>query len=1029
MLQNTSFESYDAGTLVPDNWTLLDGSVQVYEGDVYDGAVSIYSLGGTAERADEDSDWVITPNSTQGGTLVQLVDLSTHPDFGTTNYMTVLFSMNSHLWCGTRVDMIMEYLPASYNGTTVTVDDPVWSEADDTPYTYYATTRTGWRTQTRTYTGTIPAVRWIRVKFVFDVTWDDDSDFDNQDANSSDYYIAVDQVSLDVEMFVPETPCTDNLLTNPGFESATGDVPDDWYVLDGRMTHVDVNDVPLLPAYNGAGYAGNIGGTVIDGVDNPVTPQNGNLVQLVDLSTLTGFSDASFITFNFSLFYMNQRVESVGYTVEYLPESYNESAVTWDDAAWDSDAVTAVTDENNNTSGNWYSIAVGPGSLPVVRWVRVRLDIDSQLTYSSHVGQYLGGFDQVCLQAEAVVVGELIQNPSFEDQVDSKPTDWYEDADGGPAWIAIEPPPAKDGAYYLAKPLIDGQEATTRVYQVIDLADRIPGWTSINPDGGTALERRFIQMTLNALVTNIGGTSVKVGLEYLPYSYNTIDGIVWDNEAWEPRDWTSDGSAFTNNGGDAIDLGALIEDTTVSTDPLWREVAYDGWLPRVRWIRLRIEMDATLTEGMGFVGIDAMSLSAACTTWGPYSGFGNLPEATFYEDPDAPDPAIPAWVGPEGDGISGGYTGQTEQNYVNPLFAGFADNYVNYIPSGENIYNELFMEPMAITGSPWNDAGWVYVIVTMGDLGLTSLADYYGLTPSGTYQPGEITATFDECPIVNGPGPDFATFENGFSAGWTTPEIFAELAYVEVSSNGTDFIRFPTHSLTPYWPGAYGTIYATGVFGLTGKHINAYGDQWGTPFDLDWIADDPLVLNGTVDLNNIRYVRQVDMVGGGPQDASGASSSLGITGFCFDSYGNVIFDSWPTWGSGGADLDAVAVINTSATDSDGDNIVDYWDNCPQTSNETQYDTDEDGYGNACDCDIDGDEGGDGTVNLLDYLVLKEAFGSTGPIMIPGEPGEDNTYADASENWNADADFNGDLEVNLLDYLIFKERFGSSVPFE
>ena len=141
----------------------------------------------------------------------------------------------------------------------------------------------------------------------------------------------------------------------------------------------------------------------------------------------------------------------------------------------------------------------------MVRWVRVRLDIDSQLTYSSHVGQYLGGFDQVCLQAEAVVVGELIQNPSFEDQVDSKPTDWYEDADGGPAWIAIEPPPAKDGAYYLAKPLIDGQEATTRVYQVIDLADRIPGWTSINPDGGTALERRFIQMTLNALVTNIGG--------------------------------------------------------------------------------------------------------------------------------------------------------------------------------------------------------------------------------------------------------------------------------------------------------------------------------------------------------------------------------------------------------------------------------------------------------------------------------------------------------------------------------------------
>ena len=315
------------------------------------------------------------------------------------------------------------------------------------------------------------------------------------------------------------------------------------------------------------------------------------------------------------------------------------------------------------------------------------------------------------------------------------------------------------------------------------------------------------------------------------------------------------------------------------------------------------------------------------------------------------------------------------------------------------------------------------MIVTLGDLSLEYLADYYGPAPSGTYQPGSITAEFNESPIVNGDGPDFATFENGFSSGWTSPWIFAELAYVEVSSNGTDFIRFPTHSLTPKWPGAYGCILASGVFGVTGKHINAYGDAWGTPFDLDWIADDPLVLNGTVDLNNIRYVRQVDIPGGGPTDAQGL-----YTGFFFDSYGNVIFDSWPTWGSGGVDLDAVAVINSSAADSDGDHIADYWDNCSQSANETQYDTDEDGYGNACDCDIDGEEGGDGAVGYTDYLVFKAAYGATGPIMIPGEPGEDNTYADVSENWNADADFNGDLVVDYADYLIFKTRYGSEAPF-
>lgn len=1029
VLQNTSFENYDASTLVPDNWTLLGGSVEVVGGDVYDGVVSIYSLGGTAERADAGSDWVITPNTTQGGTLVQLVDLSSHPNYGTTNWMDINMKMNVHLWCGSRIDMILEYLPATYNGVEVTADDSAWNGADVqvAGYTNYTSTLTTWRERGRN--ATIPAVRWTRVKFIFDVTWDSDRDFDNQAANISDYYIAVDQVSLDVEMVAPETPCADNLLLNPGFESVTGDVPTDWNVLSGRMSHIDVNDAPSLPAYSGVGYVGNIGGTLIDDVDYADPPQNGSLVQLVDLSSLADFSDATFINFSFSSFYMNQRIQGLSYTVEYLPESYNDSYVTWNDAAWDSDAVTAVSDGLSNTSGVWRSIAVGPGSLPVVRWVRVRLDADnSQFSGSNHSGAYLGGFDQVCLQAEAVVTGELIQNSSFENHVDNKPVDWHEDPADGPVWMMIEPQPAPDGAAWLGKPWIDGQALTTRVYQVIDLADRIPGWTNINPEGGNPLENRFIQLALNALVTNVGGTSVKIGLEYLPYSYNTIDGITWDNPAWQPRDWASDGTDFSNSGGDAIDLGALIEDTTISMNPVWREVSYDGWLPRVRWIRLRIEMDATQTGDMALVGIDAMSLVAACTTWGPYSGFGDLPEATFYEAPNAPDKAIPAWVGPEGDGISGGYTGQTVQNYVNPIFAGFADNYVNYFPSGENIYNEMFMNPEAITGAPWNDAGWVYVIITMGDLGLANLADYHGPAPSGTYAPGEITATFDECPIVNGPGPDFATFENGFSAGWTTPEIFAELAYVEVSSNGVDFIRFPTHSLTPKWPGAYGTIYATGVFGLTGKHINAYGDQWGTPFDLDWIADHPLVLNGTVDLDNIRYVKQVDMVGGGPNDASGTGDT-GKTSFSFDSYGNVIFDSWPTWGSGGADLDAVAVINTSATDSDGDNIVDYWDNCQQSSNEKQYDTDGDGYGNACDCDINGEEGGDGVVDLSDFNVLKAAWNSTGPIMIPGAPGEPNTYTEASENWNPDADFNGDLKVDMSDFNIFKSRYNTYTPFE
>src|SRR5208337_4966202 len=59
-------------------------------------------------------------------------------------------------------------------------------------------------------------------------------------------------------------------------------------------------------------------------------------------------------------------------------------------------------------------------------------------------------------------------------------------------------------------------------------------------------------------------------------------------------------------------------------------------------------------------------------------------------------------------------------------------------------------------------------------------------------QGGTITLTFPQ-PITNGPGYDFAVFNNGFSTGgqeWVKP------AFVEVSSDGVNFFRFPDVSLT-----------------------------------------------------------------------------------------------------------------------------------------------------------------------------------------------------------------------------------------
>ncbi len=130
-------------------------------------------------------------------------------------------------------------------------------------------------------------------------------------------------------------------------------------------------------------------------------------------------------------------------------------------------------------------------------------------------------------------------------------------------------------------------------------------------------------------------------------------------------------------------------------------------------------------------------------------------------------------------------------------------------------------------------------------------------------------------------------FENGFESGGG---LFAELGYVDVSTDGVNFARFDSDSLTPGPVGGYGVIDPTDVHNLMGKHPR----YSGTGFDLDDLLADSLVLSGLVDLDAINYVRVVDIPGSG--DFS-------------DAQGDPIYDPYETWGSGGVDLDAVGVIN------------------------------------------------------------------------------------------------------------------------
>ena len=154
---------------------------------------------------------------------------------------------------------------------------------------------------------------------------------------------------------------------------------------------------------------------------------------------------------------------------------------------------------------------------------------------------------------------------------------------------------------------------------------------------------------------------------------------------------------------------------------------------------------------------------------------------------------------------------------------------------------------------------------------------------------GSITLSFAR-PIANGDGADLAVFENGFASG---SGVYAELAYVEVSTDGSTFARFPSVSLTQTTTqvGSFGTIDPTDVYNLAGKHVAGTG----TPFDLSSLTNVP----ATVDVSHINFVRIVDVVG-----------SIDPSFARLDSLGNAINDPFPTaFASGGFDLDAVGVFH------------------------------------------------------------------------------------------------------------------------
>ena len=159
----------------------------------------------------------------------------------------------------------------------------------------------------------------------------------------------------------------------------------------------------------------------------------------------------------------------------------------------------------------------------------------------------------------------------------------------------------------------------------------------------------------------------------------------------------------------------------------------------------------------------------------------------------------------------------------------------------------------------------------------------YGVVSLG--DGGSALLTFDS-PIANGQGPDFAVFENSVDGS------FLELGFVEVSSDGTNFFRFPSTSLTQDTAQVptFGTMDPTLIDNFAGK----YQVLFGTPFDLELLSGTP-----GLDVNKVTHVRIIDVVG----DILAPYAT-------HDSHGNIVNDPWPTpFNTCGFDLDAVGVIN------------------------------------------------------------------------------------------------------------------------
>jgi hypothetical protein len=214
---------------------------------------------------------------------------------------------------------------------------------------------------------------------------------------------------------------------------------------------------------------------------------------------------------------------------------------------------------------------------------------------------------------------------------------------------------------------------------------------------------------------------------------------------------------------------------------------------------------------------------------------------------------------------------------LSPQITGWATSVVSFRRGPQDISNPA--SPPASFGNPTDALG---AAAGSSSAHLVSLGDG-----------GSITLGFSQA-ITNGAGADFAVFENGFLSG-SSGLAYLELGLVDVSSDGVNFFRFPSISLTQTTTqvGGFGPLDASNLHNLAGKYAGGYG----TGFDLQDLAG----LSPLLDINRVSQVRITDVVG-----------SINPLYGSYDSQGHLINDPFKTpFASSGFDLSGVGVLHSA----------------------------------------------------------------------------------------------------------------------